>query len=76
MLKNNKHADQPKCCVGACATEGEEKYYSIDKIHHMCGECCMKPSDFLKYKLFEPGLKKAANNSPCNPLGFPNYSET
>jgi len=64
------------CCKAACTKEGEEKYYSIDKIHNMCGECCMNPSDFLKYKLFEPGLKKATIDNMCDGLNYTEYKET
>lgn len=68
-------ADDDKCCVGAC--EGDlSKYYSIDTRHNMCGECCMLDSDYNKYHLFEPGLTKADNDSPCLPLGFPDYDST
>merc|ERR1712166_1328823 len=29
------------------------KYYSIDKIHHMCGEACMPSKDFLNYNEYK-----------------------
>ena len=69
-------ADDEECCVGACAVKGEEKYFSIDTKHNMCGECCMNPADYNKYKIFEPGLTKADDDSPCGPLGFPTYDST
>jgi len=69
-------AEDDMCCSGACTVEGEEKYYSIDTIHNMCGECCMNPDDYRKYHLFEPGLTKADNDSPCGPLGFHTYDST
>jgi hypothetical protein len=75
-LKNNTAKDQPMCCKNACTKEGDSKYYSIDKIHHMCGEACMPPSDFLKYKLFEPGLKLATTDNMCDYLKYGEYVET
>jgi len=36
----------------------------------------MKSSDFLKYKLFEPGLKKATMNNMCDSLNYTEYKET
>jgi len=69
-------AEDEECCVGACTVEGEEKYYSIDTKHNMCGECCMNPADYNKYHLFEPGLTKADNDSPCGPLGYHTYDST
>ena len=78
MITLSKHhsADQPICCKGACAKAGDKKYYSIDRIHHMCGEACMPPSDFLKYKLFEPGLKLATTDNMCDSLNYGDYKET
>ena len=71
-------ADEEMCCADACTVEGEEKYYSIDTRHNMCGECCMDPKDYNKYHLFEPGLKKAedGDTSPCTTLEYPNYDST
>ena len=31
-------ATEEMCCKGSCEVEGEEKYYSIDARHNMCGE--------------------------------------
>ena len=44
----------------------------------MCGECCLKPGDFWKYKIFEIGLTKVddAKSNPCHDNGFTNYYET
>jgi cathepsin X len=66
-------AEEP-CCKSCTAPEN--KYYSIDKTHNMCGECCMKDSDFWLYKMFEPGLTKATDNSPCSDNHYSNYSST
>jgi hypothetical protein len=65
------------CCEGVCLTEGEEKYYSIDTKHNMCGECCMRPEDFDLYQKFEKGLT-AANGTvtPCFDLNYISYIET
>ena len=40
-----------QCCLSC--TEPKEKYYSVDKIHNMCGEACMDPKDYWLYKLFD-----------------------
>merc|ERR1719181_1082944 len=54
------------CCIGACTKPGEAKYYSVDTMHDMCGECCMNPKNYNLYHLFEPGLRKANGTySPC-----------
>mmetsp|Transcript_1035 Transcript_1035/g.1038 ORF Transcript_1035/g.1038 Transcript_1035/m.1038 type:complete len:105 (-) Transcript_1035:188-502(-) len=65
------------CCQGQCTIQGEEKYYSIDTRHNMCGECCMKPEDYDLYKKFEKGLT-AANGTvnPCYELNYPTYVQT
>ena len=69
-------ADQP-CCKTCDQSAGLAKYFSIDKLHNMCGECCMKPSDYPKYHLFEPGLKAAnGTNTPCDDLSYPTYDST
>ena len=70
---------QPKCCVGECPAP-LEKYYSVDHIFNKCGECCMHPKDFWKFKIFEFGLTKAKTNSPCADIKSPfksqgNYSK-
>jgi hypothetical protein len=75
-LQKYKKVDQPMCCKNACTKDGDEKYYSIDKIHHMCGEACMPPSQYLKYKLFEPGLTKATTDNMCDSLSYNEYVET
>ena len=56
--------------------EGETKYFSIDTKHNMCGECCMKPDDFSKYHMFEPGLTLANSTTPCLDLNYATYTET
>ena len=58
LLTATVFADEP-CCKTCDKSAGLVKYFSIDKLHNMCGECCMKPSDYPKYHLFEPGLKAA-----------------
>merc|ERR1719473_2443511 len=63
-----------KCCTACVAPL--EKYYSIDKVHNMCGECCMDPKDFWKYKIFEPGLTNATDNNPCAEAKFTDYQST
>lgn len=46
-----------KCCTSCSGVP--QKYYSIDKVHNKCGECCMDPKYYDIYKIFEPGLTKA-----------------
>jgi len=36
----------------------------------------MHSSDFLKYKLFEPGLKLATTDNMCASLNYGDYKET
>uniref|UniRef100_A0A7S2TMJ0 Uncharacterized protein n=1 Tax=Lotharella oceanica TaxID=641309 RepID=A0A7S2TMJ0_9EUKA len=72
---NITDADGP-CCTSCDAEGGFEKYYSIDKLHGFCGECCMKPKDFPKYKIFEPGLQKANDSTPCADFHYHNYTKT
>ena len=55
---------EPKCCAGPCKAP-YQKYYSVDHLANRCGECCMLPQDFWKYKIFEFGLTKAKTDSPC-----------
>ena len=69
-------ADEEPCCQNACTDPSQNKYYSIDTRHDLCGECCMADSDYKKYKIFEPGLEKADNDNPCSGFGYPKYTET
>jgi len=50
-------------------------YYSVDTVHGHCGECCMNPSEFKLFKIFEPNLTLAGNTT-CPDLGWPRYSST
>jgi len=63
-------------CCQTCTKAGEEKYYSVDTKHGFCGEACMKPSQYPLYKIFEPGLKKATDNTPCADNKYHKYKET
>jgi len=63
-----------KCCT-ACE-EDEEKYYSIAHLLHNCGESCLNPEDFKKYKLFEPGLTLADSPTPCADRNYTTYLKT
>lgn len=58
--------------------EGLEKYYSIDAIFNKCGETCLDPRTYALYKVFEPGLKRAASPSQevCQELGYRQYGRT
>ena len=74
----NMKATTDPCCV-TCPDDGETiMTWSIPLIGGLCGESCMKASDFWKYKIFEPGMKKADNNTatPCLDNGFTQYKET
>ena len=64
------------CCV-TCPSD-LIMTYSIPVIGGLCGESCMKDSDFWKYKMFEPMMQKAASNTatPCKDNGFTQYKET
>ena len=64
-------ASPNKACAAPLA-----KYYSIDTKHGFCGECCMKPSQFAEYKLFEPGLTAAEDDSPCRDFKYADYNQT
>ena len=67
---------EPKCCV-KCEKENEQKYYSIDWLFNRCGECCLDPSQFWKFKIFEPGLTKAdVDVGVCASLGYGDYEKT
>lgn len=68
--------EDAKCCSNCDIDGGYAKYYSIAKIQDTCGECCMLPEDFKKYKLFEPGLKLADSNEPCLDRNYSTYKGT
>merc|ERR1719237_450743 len=66
-------SDSEQCCQ-VCEPP-KVKYYSVDLEHGHCGECCLDPSHFLVFKLFEPNLT-LANGKTCPDLGFPTYDST
>lgn len=64
-----------KCC-SAC-TPPLQKFYSVDTKHNECGECCMDPADYQKFKVFEPNLLPANGTSNvCASLGYSSFDET
>ena len=64
-----------KCC-DICVND-TEKYYSIPLTHKTnCGESCLNPDDYKKYKIFEPALTKANTPYPCNKKGFITFLDT
>ena len=69
-------ANQDPCC-NVCP-DGQIKTYSVDRIFNMCGESCMEPKDYWKYKIFEPGMHKADGNddTACAKQGYADYKET
>jgi len=61
-------------CCQACDS-GKEKYYSIPDTtdpNAECGECCLQPSRYSFWKLFEPKLLKG----DCASLGYTQYKST
>ena len=71
------YASAMDVCCNACP-EGQIKTYSIDKMFNMCGESCMAEKDYWKYKIFEPGMKKANSfdEKACEKQGYSVYKET
>ena len=66
---------QDKCCEQCF--EPTEKYYSIPKNQpNNCGECCIDPNDYDRFKRFEPDLLKANTSTPCDHFGYGVYLET
>ena len=64
------------CCT-TCNNPGNIKTFSIIARNNLCGESCIDPDDFWKYKVFEPHLQKAAPNShPCAAAGYTHYNTT
>ena len=75
-IVSSKLLEGEKCCYD-CPKENEVKYYSIDWLFGKCGECCLDPKDYWKYKIFEPGLTKAENETEvCKSLGYGKYDKT
>ena len=63
-------------CCHAC-TAPQVKYYSVDKTHGMCGECCMDPKHYWIFKIFEPALAlDNSTNTPCADRQFTEYQYT
>eukprot|EP01004_Peranema_trichophorum_P000706 NODE_10784_length_491_cov_28.274457_g10132_i0.p1 GENE.NODE_10784_length_491_cov_28.274457_g10132_i0~~NODE_10784_length_491_cov_28.274457_g10132_i0.p1 ORF type:complete len:129 (-),score=18.06 NODE_10784_length_491_cov_28.274457_g10132_i0:103-435(-) len=73
-LGNPKKALVDPCCHNC--TLPKVKYYSIDKTFNQCGECCMDPKDYPKFKIFEPGLTLATDNTPCSDHNYGKYVKT
>jgi hypothetical protein len=64
----------PGPCCQTCAA-GQAKYYSVpnpDEPNPECGECCLKPSRYPFWKLFEPKLRSGG----CAAQGFTVYRST
>ena len=38
-----------------------------------CGESCLDPKDYWKYKIFEPHMEKVESNTPCLDFGYSKY---
>ena len=71
-------ADDGPCCTSCAGQKGTKKYFSIVTFPSpACGECCIPPSKFSTYKLFEKNLEPALNVShPCATNGYPTYEKT
>merc|ERR1712070_519804 len=71
--KSQVEVDGDTPCCKTCE-DGYEKYYSIPNQKGVieCGECCLKPSLYHFWKLFEPKLEKGE----CGPLGYTKYVST
>jgi len=71
--------EEEACCQGACKENGEEKYWNIAEsmggTKH-CGECCMDPSKYKLYHIFEKILTKSTTDSPCEGFGYTKYVST
>ena len=64
-----------KCCE--VCNNCTDKYYSIPPFFkNNCGESCISPDDYIKYKIFEPALTKANTSQPCYEKGFVYYVDT
>ena len=76
--QDKKEGDPGPCCKVCSEADGFIKTYSIDHVFNHCGESCIQPTDFWKYKIFEPGLTKCdhVNDTPCADHGYTNYTET
>merc|ERR1711907_61667 len=61
-----------KCC--AVCGNGTQKYWNRDLLQGTCGELCMDPKDYWKYKIF--GLKTTESVTPCADADYPLYNET
>ena len=74
LLAGASAGSQTRCC-DTCELP-KVKYYSVDHIFKHCGESCMDPKDYWKYKIFEPGLTLAnGTNTPCADLQWPVFYE-
>eukprot|EP01059_Diplonema_ambulator_P037134 TRINITY_DN964_c0_g1_i1.p1 TRINITY_DN964_c0_g1~~TRINITY_DN964_c0_g1_i1.p1 ORF type:complete len:119 (+),score=8.09 TRINITY_DN964_c0_g1_i1:52-408(+) len=61
------------CCT-QCNNNPDVKYYSIPDVSPpKCGESCIDPAEYWKYKEFEWHLTKANSSTPCKDHGFPFY---
>jgi len=64
-----------KCC-SKCTDKNKVKYYSIVTDNGRCGECCMNPKYYKIFKIFEPNLTLAENDSPCETFNYKIYEDT
>jgi hypothetical protein len=59
-------------CCSECVLPSV-KYFSVDKLHNMCGESCIDPAQFAGFHMFEPSLTLANSTAPCEELHYPRY---
>ncbi len=69
-------ASDTPCCIKCDEENGYAKYFSVVAWNKMCGESCIKPSDYWKFKIFEHNLTRATNNTPCADRNFTLYEKT
>jgi len=62
-------------CCSECVLPSV-KYFSVDKLHNMCGESCIDPAQFAGFHMFEPSLTLANSTAPCEELHYPSYVKT
>ena len=69
-------AAEERCCAEECPT-GQIKTYSVVTFPSAsCGESCLEPEDFDKYKKWEPNMETADSMHPCLDRGYGEYRKT
>lgn len=74
FLLGSSQSGKAEPCCQTCES-GKEKYFSIPEpsaTNPQCGECCLDPSKYKFWKVFEPKLLKG----DCASQGFTKYVST